>query len=124
MMRSPTLAFCGLLLPTIIFSQDHVTAPAHPAAAAVAPLAQKVILPGGASFEIRKDEMTDAKICVVFTATGLYAAVSGPRIVIWTPDQIGVDYTAPAFMRLGDDAPFQLTIPREPHRLHVPPSHR
>jgi len=76
----------------------------------------------GATLRISTDSMTDHQVCSVTTANvGAWIAVSGDRVaMITTMRNRNVDYDRPAFLRIGDAAPFRLLVSRRPHFLLVP----
>lgn len=123
--RAICLFACCLLLPTIIFCQDHVIAPASSAAAPAVPVVPQIFaLPGGVAFQVKADEMTDQRGCRVETPLfGAYAVFDGRGAEIKTAESIGVEYNEKAILRIADREPFELYVPQRPNTILIPPSH-
>jgi len=80
--------------------------------------------PGGVVLEVKSDEMTDKRVCTLFSPMqGAQVAVSGDnRVAIWTSDQINVSHTPLPMMRVGEAVPFELAVPDRPHLMLIPPA--
>lgn len=89
-------------------------------AAESAPL--ELAFPGGVTLEIKSDEMSDRKVCTAFTpmSAGVYVGFGRPSAMIWTSEYWPVDYDAPALLRIGEAAPFNLIVPGRPNALMIP----
>src|SRR5258708_37421576 len=81
--------------------------------------------PGGVSLQVKADEMTDKRMCTLFTPMqGVQVALSGDGLaVVWTHDTFNVSHTSPPLMRIGEAPPFELSVPDRPHLMVVPPKH-
>lgn len=124
-MRSAAAVLALLAIPSIIFCQDHVIAPASAPSASPVPVVPRIFaLPGGVAFEIKQDEMTDARSCSVSTPLfGAFAVFDGRSAVIKTGESDGVDYNEKAILRIAEREPFELFVPQKPNTIVVPPSH-
>jgi hypothetical protein len=87
--------------------------------------AHDYIFPGGVSLQVKADEMTDKRLCTLFTPMqGVQVAVSGDGLaVVWTHDSFNVSHTPPPLMRIGEAPPFELSVPDRPHLMGVPAKH-
>jgi TonB family protein len=74
----------------------------------------------GATLRISNDSMTDRQTCIITTANsgGAFFLVNNGAVMVSSYG--GVDYSAPASLRLGEAAPFRLSIPGRPGVLLVP----
>jgi TonB family protein len=104
-MRAPALALTLLLLPTYIFSQDHVTVP------------HEFNFPGRAQLIVKSDSMDDHQICFVSVDSDLVGvmATGVDAALLETPSD--VDYEKPALLRIDDQRPIPLNIHRAAHRF-------
>jgi TonB family protein len=117
-MRSAAVALCALLLPTTIFSQDHLTAPAGETS--IARTGDFDF--SGAMLRISVDSVNDHQVCSVTTVNnGAWIAVAGDRTaMVTTMNNRNVDYDRPAFLRIGEAPPFRLGVSRRPHFIAIP----
>ena len=125
-----TVILSVLLLPTTIFSQDHLAAPSGKAMSAEAARAgdgldRRFDFNGNASLRISYDSMTDRRVCYASTQNfegAWIMATAQDAALISLMDRVYLDYTRPALLRIGDDAPFALSRSRQPHAVGIPPS--
>jgi len=117
-MRSAAIVLAVLLLPTTIFSQDHLTAPVAETASAQTGDFDFA----GAVLRVSVDSMNDHQVCSVTTiSNGAWIATSGDRTaMIVTTNNRNVDYDRPAFLRIGEAPPFRLGVSRRPHFIAIP----
>jgi hypothetical protein len=121
-MRSVAAVLCVLVLPTIIFSQDHVIAPPReiPKLAAAATVERELMFAGGVVLRIGVDSMTDRQTCTLsLTSDDVWIDTSGLAAVIATGAD--VDYKRPALLRIGSAPPYPLIVPRQARRIVIPP---
>jgi hypothetical protein len=120
-MRIPAVALCILLLPRIIFSQDHVTAPASEMAIANPTMERQYNFAGGVSLRIGRDSMTDKQTCVAITSDsgGASFLVAGGTVAEISTFS-DVDYNSSALLRIDGEQPVRLFIPRQPKALIIP----
>lgn len=85
--------------------------------------AETIPFPGGVTFQVEKDEMTDKKVCSVFTYMALdQVAVYGPNSVALWVDKDYLVATEPApMMRIDTSPPFRLVAGKKPKMIDVPP---
>src|SRR4051812_32822120 len=82
---------------------------------------QQFDFPGGVVLKVGVDSMTDAQRCVVITSQygrALILVNSNATAMISAFDS--VDYSQPAFLRIGDAPAFRLRVPGRPGQILIP----
>lgn len=115
----PFAAILSLLLAPFLVASAQTPASSR----TVDPVDHQYNFYGGARLRFYTDSMTDKFECFASTPNERGAWImTSPEgaAVVATTDRIFVDYNEPAFMRIGEGAPFRLGQSRKPHDLVVP----